>query len=295
MVTERTFVLDGLGGEPIRGDLRFPEDAPAPSTGVVILHGFKGFRRWGFFPHVARELARAGHSVVSFDFSRNGVGPGAGDFDELEAFARNTFTRELEEALHVVSALRGGELPVRPPARVGILGHSRGGGIAVLAAEEGDVDALVTWAAVATFDRWDEATKEEWRRVGRMHIRNARTGQDMPLDVSLLEDLERNRRRLDVEAAAGRLASGDRAVPWLIVHGTADESVSGEDGRRLHHAARTAGASEEAVRLALIEGAGHTFGASHPFQGSGPHLEEALESTREHFATMLAPGGPGRR
>lgn len=295
MLNERTFVLDGPGGEPIRGDLRFPARGPAPRTGVVVLHGFKGFRNWGFFPHVCRELARAGHTVVSFDFSRNGVGRGGEDFDELEAFARNTFTRELEEALLVVEVLRAGDLPVAAPERIALLGHSRGGGTAVLAAAEGSADALVTWAAVATFDRWDGPTKEEWRRTGRVHVANARTGQDMPLDVTLLEDLERNPRRLDVEAAARRLGTPPEALPWLIVHGSDDQSVPVEEGRRLAEAARRGADAQDApghgapVHLEVIEGAGHTFGASHPFGRPGPHLDRALEVTRDHLNRSLNP------
>lgn len=278
MLSERTFVLDGPDGEPIRGDLRHPAQGPAPRTGVVVLHGFKGFRNWGFFPHTCRELARDGHTVVSFDFSRNGVGRGGEEFDELEAFARNTFTRELEEALLVGEALRAGDLPAAAPEQVALLGHSRGGGTAVLAAAEGAADALVTWAAVATFDRWDDQVKEEWRRTGRVHVANARTGQDMPLDITLLDDLERNGRRLDVEAAAARIR-----VPWLILHGTDDASVPADEARRLKRAS-----DAPATRLALIDGAGHTFGASHPFQGAGPHLEAALRATRTHLDEALA-------
>ena len=269
----------------------FP-DAQAGDSAIVVLHGFKGFRRWGFFPHVAETLAGAGHTVVSFDFSLNGVGRGGEDFDELEAFARNTFSRELDETHQVVEALRGGALPGPNPRRVGLLGHSRGGGVAVLAAADLQVHALVTWAAVATFDRWSDEVKEEWRREGRIHIPNARTGQQMPLDVGLLEDLERNRERLDIEAAAGRILA-----PWLIVHGTDDESVSVEDAYRLARASAPASApagapssqdAEGGARLELIEGAGHTFGAGHPFDGEGPHLAAALEATRTHFARALA-------
>lgn len=269
----------------------FP-DAQLGDSAIVILHGFKGFRRWGFFPHVAGALAAAGHTVVTFDFSRNGVGAGGQDFDELEAFARNTFTRELDETHQVVEALRGGALPGPNPRRVGLLGHSRGGGVAVLAAAELELDALVSWAAVATFDRWADPVKEEWRREGRIHIPNARTGQQMPLDVALLEDWERNRERLDIEAGAGRIQS-----PWLIVHGTADEAVAVEDAHRLARASSPAWATDGApspqgaeggAQLELIEGAGHTFGAGHPFDGEGPHLATALEATRAHFDRVLA-------
>ena len=45
-------------------------------------HGFKGFKDWGFFPHLADRLARAGLVAVSFNFSGSGVGPD-GETSEL--------------------------------------------------------------------------------------------------------------------------------------------------------------------------------------------------------------------
>jgi uncharacterized protein len=272
---------DPKGSPPavIRGELRRPEGVE-PDTAVVVAHGFKGFRRWGFFPHLARTLAQDGHAVVTFDFSLNGVGAGGEDFDDLAAFARNTFSREVAELSQVVEALRGGVLPGPVPERVAILGHSRGGGVAVLAAEALRTDALVTWAAVATFDRWGDEVKEEWREKGRIHIANARTGQNMPLDLTLLEDLEANREALDLEGAAGRIQA-----PWLIVHGSDDEAVSIQDAHRLHRA------SGERATLEIIEGAGHTFGAAHPFSGEPPHLAQALAVTREHLQAALGAEG----
>ena len=47
-------------------------------------------------------------------------------------------------------------------------------------------------------------------------------------------------------------------VPSLIVHGTNDEAVSFNDAKALHRA--ILGSS-----LMLIEGAGHTFEAKHPY------------------------------
>lgn len=259
----------------IRGEIRLPEGGS--DSAVVLIHGFKGFRRWGFFPHVADRLVEDGHAVVSFDFSLNGVGEGGLDFDELEAFARNTFSRELTELRQVVEALRGGSLPGAPPSRIGLLGHSRGGGIGILGARELGVDALVTWASVSTFQRWDDETRRRWKEAGRIHVANARTNQEMPLDVTLLEDVERNPHRLDLEGAAAELD-----LPWLIVHGDDDQAVSVAEAERLSRAAPGA-------RLQVIAGAGHTFGATHPFSGEGEHLARALSLTRAHLKDALRP------
>jgi uncharacterized protein len=267
-------------GARLQADVLVPE-GPPPLSAVVLVHGFKGFKDWGFFPATADALARDGHAVVSFNFSLNGIGSRPAEFTDLDAFSRNTFTRELDELLQVLEAVREPGILSTPPRRIGLLGHSRGGGDAVLAAAESGVDALVTWAAVATFDRWGEETKAEWRKAGRITVMNQRTGQEMPLGVTLLEDFEANRDRLDIEAAAARVTA-----PWLILHGKEDESVAPEDAHRLARAA-----SPSSARLHLVDGAGHTFGATHPFRGETPELEEVLALTRAHFRDHLAGGG----
>jgi uncharacterized protein len=274
----RSFTLPLEDGERIRGDLRLPE-GPPPSSAVIVVHGFKGFKDWGFFPHTCETLAEDGHAVVSFNFSLNGIGSEPGEFTRLESFARNHLTREVDEVLRVLREVEGGELLPGPVERIGLLGHSRGGGIAALAAREAGarVSALVTWAAVATFDRWDRNTKETWRSTGRIHTLNARTGQEMPLDLQLLEDYEANRDRLDIEAAVAALE-----IPTLLIHGDADAAVSVEDAHRLHHA-------NPATELRLVPGAGHTFEARHPFAGTTPELDDALSATRGHFRRHL-PG-----
>lgn len=113
--------------------------------------------------------------------------------------------------------------------------------------------------------------------MGRLEVLNARTGQMMPLGIGLLEDVERNGERLDILKAAARLQ-----VPCLIIHGTDDESVNVAEGERL-----AAAAPEATTRFERIEGAGHTFGAVHPFEGTTEHLTRAIDLTAEWFARTL--------
>ena len=269
------FTRDPRRGETIRGEVRIP-DGPPPTSAVVVVHGFKGFKDWGFFPHLCQQLAAAGHAVVSFNFTRNGIGSDPLEFTELDRFGTNTLSIELDEVRLILDEIFAGSLLPRAPRKVGLLGHSRGGGQAILAvAEERRVDALVTWAAVSHFDRWSDETKKEWRELGRLWAMNTRTGQQMPLDVSLLEDYETNSARLDVPSAASRIAS-----PWLILHGLEDVTVPPDEARALAKAAANA-------RMVLIEDAGHTFQAQHPFESSPPELDEAVRRTIQHFGRHL--------
>ena len=273
----------GLPGAELRGDYwRAPD--PVDGAALVVCHGFKGFKDWGFFPHLCAELAgRTGVNTVSFNFDGSGVR--RADFDDLEAFSRNTFTRELfdlEAILDGLTAGRLGELEVPPAARYGLLGHSRGGATVILkAALRRQVRALVTWASIASVTRY-EGYADQWEAGETVIIPNARTGQDMPLERNVLDDTRANRERLDVLESAAALD-----IPFAIVHGDADESVAVADADAI---ANAAGAGARLVRIA---GAGHTFGAVHPFVGTTPELDRAIDASVELFGSVFAGGGPG--
>ena len=265
------------GSPVIRGDLRAPA-GPPPRTAVVICHGLKGFKDWGFFPALAAAIARRGHAAVSFDFSRNGVDL-EGQFTELDRFSEQTHSRDVDEIRMVLDAVTGGSLFPRRPERIGLFGHSRGGGEAVLAAGEDDrVDALVTWAAISTVERWTEGDVAAWERGETVYLENKRTHQRLPIGPGFWRDIVANRERLDIVAAAGRLD-----LPWLIAHGDADETVAADDARTLFAAA---GARAE---LLVVEGAGHTFGAAHPWAGATPELRTVTDATLAWFDRHLAP------
>jgi len=277
VIHNRITLQSGLG-QPIHLDLRLP-DGPGPHPVVVVCHGFKGFKDWGFHPWLGERLAAAGVAALHFNFSRNGVRTADGDIEDLDAFRRNTLSIERDDLDSVLDAVLAGRLdsPL-DPARLGLMGHSRGGGIALLgAAERPEVKALVTWAAVSHFDRIaDGATLAEWRRTGAFEVVNSRTGQVLQMRVDFLDDVLANRARLDLLSAARRLL-----VPGLVVHGTADETVPFAEAEEL------VAASGGRARLAAIDGASHTFGAVHPFAGPTPHLEAAAAATLDHFRSVL--------
>jgi pimeloyl-ACP methyl ester carboxylesterase len=244
-------------------------NAQTASPAVLILPGFKGFKDWGMFPPLAERLARAGFTTVTINVSGSGVDD-AGNFSYPERFGHNTFSAEVADVRTVLDALATGRLGVAPPSSIGLVGHSRGGGVAVLvAADDPRVCALVTWAAVGSVERWPRSEWAAWRNEGRRDVVNTRTGQVLPLYPDVIDDIDRNGAALDIDAAATRVAA-----PWLIIHGTADEAVDAREARAL-----AAASPRGTTRLQLIEGAGHTFGAKHPWAGSTPDLEGAVGET----------------
>ena len=256
-------------------------DAPGERPTVVICHGFKGFMEWGFFPYLATLLAERGFVAVRFNLSGTGMRPGDELVTDTDAFRDNTFTRELADLLAVLEATGETIAPGRVDrGRIGLFGHSRGGGDAVLAAArppwQERLCALVTWASISTVDRFSREQKDDWRRQGEMPATNTRTGQRLTLGLGLLDEMERQPPELDILAAAGT-----RRAPWLIVHGADDESVPVSEGHRL--AERAAGEKE----LLLVPGANHTFGSRHPFAGPTPQLVQALNATQRWFRAHL--------
>src|SRR5712692_1660994 len=192
------FTIKSAEALPIRGNLDVPRQARAL---VVIVHGFKGFKDWGFFPWLAEYLRENQIAVCRFNMSRNGIGTKLDTFNRLDLFADDTYSVELADLRSVVAHCRK---RLRIP--MFLLGHSRGGGVALLGAHDvPNLRGVITWSAIARADRWDEATKRQWRRDGHIDVINSRTKQVMRTSTRVLEDVETNADRLDILAAASRL------------------------------------------------------------------------------------------
>jgi pimeloyl-ACP methyl ester carboxylesterase len=281
------FRLDVACGT-VRGDIRLPtarrsevSEAGPPEIALVVCHGFKGFKDWGFFPAVCDELAmRVGCPVLSFNFSGSGVGSDLGTFSDRVAFATNTFSREVADLNAVLDGLeagRLGEARLTPPSRVGLVGHSRGAIPAVLVgSRRPEVRAVATWAGLARPGRYAELFPTDGDPNRPVEIRNMRTGEVLPLHRDVLHDLEENRDRLDPLTA---LRSG--SIPLLVLHGRHDEAVSLDDAKLY----ATTGANTE---LMVLESTGHTFDVRHPYAGSTPALERAVSSTVAHFRKFVS-------
>lgn len=260
------------------GPIRVAVDAGGRESArpaVVILHGFKGFMEWGMFPFVAERLARAGFSAVRLTASGSGA-DASGNFPYQDRFARNTAAAELGDLSTVVNALGAGQLGTAPPTRIGLLGHSRGGGMVILhAARDPRVRALVTWAAIASVRRWNDHEAQEWRQRGYREVINARTGDVLRQDIMLLEEVEQDDGQLNIARTAARIA-----CPWLIVHGVDDASVRPAEAHLLQR-------QNPGAELLEVPNGDHTFGAKHPWQGATPALDRALGATTAWFARHL--------
>jgi dienelactone hydrolase len=279
------FDIEGAAGERVRGEVRRPAGRKGPLPTVFVLHGFKAFRRWGFFPWFGERIAGLGFAAVTFDFSHNGTDASGEAYPRKDLFRRMTWATHLADLDALAHALREGRLPGADPARVAYVGHSLGGGLAVLMAHRvPNVRCVAGLAPVARAARFSEREKATFREKGELPIVNSRTGEVLPLGLGYLQDAEDNAPRRDCAYAAARLP-----CPLLVVHGAGDTSVPPEEGRSLVEAAIASG---RAARFALVPGTQHTFDCVHPFAGETPALLAAWKELAAFLTTYLVRFDP---
>jgi len=250
--------LSGSENRPILIDIFYTEKTTGKPV-VIYAHGFNGFKDWGNFDLIAKQFAEAGFVFIKFNFSHNGTTP-----EQPEEFADLTVVIDFSEAAHADSA------------SIFLLGHSRGGGIALIkAAEDARVKGVVTWASVAEcktpWGSWSLERMEEWEETGVEYYTNARTKQQMPLYYQLYKNYLQNQLRLNIERAIKTLE-----IPILICHGSADPAV--QKAHDLHE-------WQPSSELFIVD-SDHVFGRKHPWEGETlPEVMQVVVDRSIEFLT----------
>jgi len=254
IIVKENYAVTGSKGRLMLADLTFNK-ANRKAPLIIFVHGFKGFKDWGTHNLIANYFARHGFRFLKFNFSHNGTTPDQPtDFADLIAFSENTFTMELYDLDKIIDfACNGTAIP--KAEQVLLIGHSMGGGISIIkAAEDKRIGKLVTLAAVSGFGNlWPKNEEEQWKIQEIRYITNKRTGQQMPLKSTLLNDLEQHPLRLNILEKAKEIQQ-----PWLIINGEKDPTVTVQQARQLKKANHEA-------ELAIIDNADHVFNAKHPY------------------------------
>ena len=213
-------ILIGILHQPLNG---------ITHGGVILCHGMESNKESQKLVSLSRALAQRGILTLRFDFSY--VGESSGKFEDI------TYSGEMEDLAAAFSLIMN-----RSPGRIGILGSSMGGTVALLfAAEKPTVAALVTIAAPIHPEQFPQRVLtpnqfQQWRDQG-FTMYNAQR-----LNVSLLHDLE----KINVPDAAKKIA-----CPVLILHGDADAVVPVEEAYELY------GCLPSSKRLSILNGADH--------------------------------------
>jgi pimeloyl-ACP methyl ester carboxylesterase len=194
---------------------------------VILTHGVTGNKDRPLLVNLAEGLASRGWPCLRLSWTGNGNSEG--DFRD------STITKESADLRDVLDALP-------PRLKIAYIGHSMGGAVGVMtAAEEDRIRVLVTLAGMV---RTEEFCEREFGLIipgkGFMWDEPA-----CPLSQKYVDDME----------SIGDLFDevGQITVPWLLIHGTADDVVLNHDSRDAYDTA------EEPKRLVEIPGAGHSF------------------------------------
>jgi pimeloyl-ACP methyl ester carboxylesterase len=279
MKHEHNIIIAGKHNKPILIDLCYLQNN-SPKPIIIFCHGYKGFKDWGAWHIMANAFAKSGFCFIKFNFSYNGGTPEQPiDFPDLEAFGNNNYRKELDDLDSVInwvcdnSALKN----EADTNNISLIGHSRGGGIASIKAEEDSrIKTLITLASVSDFKvRFNEGSEafKTWEQTGVKFVENGRTKQQMPHYFQFYTDFLKNENRLTIKRAVANLK-----IPHLIIHGSNDTSVSVDDAKALHQ-------WNPKSTLEIIEGANHVFGTCHPWEKN--NLSDDLQGAIDIIITFL--------
>ncbi len=258
-MNKKNCVLKGKHGKPIVADI-YIKNVEEKKPVVIFCHGYKGFKDWGSWELTAEAFANAGFCFIKFNFSHNGgTIEEPIDFPDLEAFGHNNYIKELDDLEIVIDWVTHTNFEFAKLIdlkKTAIIGHSRGGGIVTIKAnEDARVTHVISWAGVSNYAvRFGSAEKiAQWKKEGIMYVQNGRTKQQMPHYYQFFENFKENETRLTIKNAVSNLK-----IPYLIVHGDTDETVALNNAKDLQN-----WYSES--ELFVVKNANHVFGGKHPW------------------------------
>ncbi len=278
MIINKNIPIKGKHQKPILTDIYFKKNKVHKKI-VLFCHGYKGYKDWGAWNLVAEEFAKNDFFFVKINFSHNGgTEQQPIDFPDLKAFGNNNFTIELDDLESVINYLTEEDSLKNEinTNNITLIGHSRGGGTVLIKANEDNrVSKVITWAGVSDFSMRFPSGEilEKWRKDGIAYITNARTNQQMPHYFQFYLNFKENENRLTIKNAVEALQ-----IPYLIIHGSKDETVSHQEAENLRD-------WNKKNKLIIIEEANHTFGSVQPWNSNS--IPEDLQKTIKHTIEFI--------
>ncbi|HIB37505.1 alpha/beta fold hydrolase [Mesonia sp.] len=274
MIREKNFLLEGKHQKPIVTDVYFqPTQQPKPI--VIFCHGYKGFKDWGAWDLVAEKFAEAGFFFIKFNFSHNGgTAEDPIDFPDLDAFAQDNFSKQLDDLQSVIDWITTTKQfhANADVQNLNLIGHSRGGGIVTIKAEEEpQIKKVITWNGVSDFGgRFPKSDDlQKWKDDKFYYVTNGRTKQKMPHHIQFYEDFLAHEERFTIERAVKNLKKS-----YLIIHAEEDPTVNIAEAKQLQQ-------WNKRSELYKLPGSDHVFETKHPWQQESlsSDLEKVTEKT----------------
>ncbi len=227
-------IINGKHNKPILIDYFFNKNEKQKPI-VIFCHGYKGYKDWGSWNLMATHFANNDFFFIKFNFSHNGgTIKEPIDFPDLEAFSNNNYCIELDDLQSVIDSVLNDKnfTPEINKDNITLIGHSRGGGIVTLKANQNSkVSKVISWVGISDIEaRFPKGQAlEEWRKNGIGYIENSRTKQQMPNKFQVYENFMANKELLHIQTAVEQLK-----IPQLIIFGTNDEVVLPIEAENLH-------------------------------------------------------------
>lgn len=261
-------IHNGHGLELI-GNTHAPTGEPVAC--VLMIHGFKGYKDYGFIPVMAHDLCAQGVLVHRFNLSTSGMTNDTGTFARPDLFELDTWTRQVDDVRCVLRAIKDGVLTGRGTPRF-LVGHSRGGATALLTAgrhrDEAELSGVVTINAVDRCCRMNDDEQRAMLERGYTLTESARTGQTLRIDARWLrEQLQ------DPDAHNVLLQASRCGVGVCVMHGDEDDAV--------HMSAGEAIANHAGTPLIVLAGSNHVLNMPNPGNISAPRSVPFLKAMTE--------------
>jgi pimeloyl-ACP methyl ester carboxylesterase len=264
MLSKKNQIYQGAGNKESLYDLQTPENWN--NKLIVFLHGYMGYKDWGCWNLVQDFYIEHQYGFLKYNVSHNGgTIQDPIDFNDLDSFQYNTYSKEIADFEAILNVINDtfSSIP-----EIYLIGHSRGGGTALLQSKHKSVSKIASWAGICSIgERFPKGQElADWVQNKFRFTKNGRTKQNMPHHICQYFDYTENQERLDIEA---HCISSKK--PTLIVHGEKDTSVPIGEGQKLSKWLNS--------ELVIIPDTQHTFDSSQPWTSS--EMPSALHSACE--------------
>jgi alpha/beta superfamily hydrolase len=230
---------------------------------VLICHGLGGHKvgRYRVYVDIAHHLAKSGIGTLRFDF--RGSGDSEGDFNDI------TLEDQVSDTLVAMHYLE--KHPAVDNSRIGLLGRSFGGAVAVIAASRYQrIKSFCLWSPIYNANQW----KDKWHLLQSPGLQPHHLADIMPINgqvpgIQLLKQF--------VSLRMEDYITTMHSTPLFVIHGAQDKIVNIANAEKYVQDRLHAPAQTKFIQLPLSD---HDFT---PFQ----ERYKALEETNHWFSQTL--------
>lgn len=257
---EERIKISNRKGQDLDAILHYPDQADKV-PGVIVLHGFGGFKEEQHIEAIAKSLCAAHMLAIRFDASGFGGSDGSAEKD----FRVSNYLNDVEDVFQFA-----GRLPAVNKSRFGIVGHSLGAMLALIfTAKTRWINACCALQPPTTLMRRDGRRDfENWQKTGWYEMTcDQPLGGIVRLPWEFVEDSD----QFDALNYVQELT-----VPTAIMIGTEDLDVKPENTMLLYEAATNC--PKELIKL---------DGFTHDFKNHPDQLRLVVDRTIQFFRKTL--------